>query len=89
MYICTGNSGFGWCEEMICRPSGCRVKDRGIWSHTDWVGIPFCSLVCVTLRSDLDSEAEFSPLQKKIVYGAAGLELFDPISPTSLDQDLV
>lgn len=64
-------------EERTGKTLGCREKNRGVWCHTDWIGIPFWSLGCVSFGSHIASLKG---------YGASGLEICGSITPTSLAQ---
>lgn len=87
--ICRGESSVGPGEEMTRETLHCREKNRRVWSHADWIGIPFWSLGCATLGSNLASlKLSFLIYKRGQCYGISGLEICDSKSPTCLAQGL-
>lgn len=81
------DSSIGPGEEMTKEALGYREKNRGVWSHTDLVGIPFWSLGYVTLGSDLASlKLSFLIYERGYDNKVSEHEIYDSLSSTSLAQ---
>lgn len=84
--ICREDSSIGPGEKTK-ETLGYREKNRGVWSHTDLVGIPFWSLGYVTVGSDLASlKLSFLIYKRGYCNKASGPDIYDSLSSTSLAQ---